>query len=129
MAIVDTSLLVPLVDRGHPHHARARRKATDHSIWHITGGVLAEFTQVIRRIANDQAQDGNAAARKALDALRETTGYRPLVTFDEPLIARIYSMDPALSYVDAWGIAVALERQEPLLTLDEHQATVLERLL
>ncbi len=129
MAIVDTSLLVPLFDRGHANHTQARRQAAEHSIWHISCGVLAEFTQVIRRIANDHAQDGNVAARRALEALREMTGYRPIESFDEPLIARIYAMDPALSYVDAWGIAAALERQEPLLTLDDHQENMLARLI
>lgn len=128
MAILDTSLLVALFDLDHPHHKPAREAVLGHGVWHVSGGVLAEFTQAIRRLTNEQGSDGNAAARQALESLRAFSGYRTIQEYDEPHVARIHATAPGMSYVDAWGVSLAVTRQEPLLTLDGRQRRLLAQL-
>lgn len=128
MAIIDTSVLVPLFDADHPQHHDAQRLAREHNPWHISGGVLSEFTRVVRRLTNLRGEDGNQAARRALAVLEEYAGYRPLADYDAALASRIFRMDDGMSYVDAWGIALSYARSEPLLTLDRRQRSILKRI-
>lgn len=128
LPIFDTSVLIPLLDAGHKDHAAAREAAARHKVWNVPAGVVVEVTQVIRRLANARGSDGNAAARRALDALESTAAYRYLDRHDMGLASRIYQTNPGLSYADAWGISLALERDEPLVTHDERQMRVLDRL-
>lgn len=72
--------------------------------------------------------DGNLVAQRALDALESTGAYRYVAEHDGQLVSRIYHSTPGLSYVDAWGIALALDRVEPLVSFDNRQLEVLERL-
>ncbi|MBW3581892.1 MAG: PIN domain-containing protein [Euryarchaeota archaeon] len=128
MAIFDTSVLLSLFDPGHVHHAKAREATESHTLWHVTPGVLAELTQVVRRHANARGTDGSALSRRLLETLETTTSYRPLAQHDPEFVSRIFQIHAELSYVDAWGIAVALDRVEPLVTFDERQRAVWESL-
>lgn len=128
LAIIDTSVLIPILDRLHTSHDKARDATNKHTIWHIPAGVVQELTQVVRRRMNARSGDGNTAARQALDGLESASAYRYLPGHDPEFVSRIYHAHPALSYVDAWGIAVALDRVEPLVTFDERQRAVWESL-
>lgn len=128
MTILDTSILIPLLDGSHPHHSEARERVARSPVWQVPAGVISELCLVVRRSANRQALDGNSMARRMLTALEAMPAFRCLTAYDSRLASRIYLEHPSLSYVDAWGIAVALDRQEPLLTLDETQQRVFERL-
>ncbi|MGH2669845.1 MAG: PIN domain-containing protein [bacterium] len=127
MPVPDTSILVPLFDADHPHHARARRAVGAPGPLHVSGGVLAELTTVLRRRGSDVGLDGELIAREALERLEALQGYRHASEYDAVAVSRLYRTHSGLSYVDAWGIALALGMDEQLLTLDARQRAVYRR--
>lgn len=122
MAVVDTSVLLPLFDVAHANHARARAalSAVDRIATH--GGVLAELTRLIRRRAILRGLDGNAASRQAIGALRGLPGFRDTGDGLGAKVAQRYAAETGLSYADAWGIEAALADRDALLTFDARQA-------
>lgn len=122
MPVPDTSVLVPLFDADHPRHQDARRQVGAPVMLHVTGGVLAELTTVLRRRAKDTGLDGARTAREALRHLESLRGFRHAVTYDATEVSRVYKAYETLSYVDAMGIVLALELGDPLLTFDDTQS-------
>lgn len=122
MPVVDTSVLVPAFDADHPNHERARRALAEPGALHITGGVIAEFTTVLRRKGNDAGEDGALIAREALASLEALPGFRHAVSYDVGKASRLFHATPSLSYVDAWGIVLAEALGEGLVTFDAEQA-------
>lgn len=122
MAVVDTSILVPLFDAAHVNHAKAKAALSGINRLAIPGGVLAELTRLIRRLAKRQGLDGNQAAREAIHALRALPGFRDTGDGLATVTEARYALESNLSYVDAWGIEAALADRDDLLTFDAHQA-------
>lgn len=121
MAVVDASMLIALFDASHSRHAEARQAIARHPTLDVCGGIIGETTRILRRTANLNGQDGNRVARQALASLRSMPGYRLFSSYDEAAAAGLYQANTSLSYVDAWGIQVALEAREELLTIDDGQ--------
>lgn len=121
MPVPDTSVLAALFDADHPRHTEARRLVGAPGVLHVSGGVVAELTTLLRRRANDVGLDGNRVAREALEQLEKLGGFRLATDYDTEAASRLYRDNAALSYVDAWGIALAVGLGEELLTLDERQ--------
>ncbi len=122
MAVVDTSVLVPLFDVAHPNHAKARAVLAEIDRLATHGGALAELTRVIRRRANLRGLKGNEAARAAVHALRALPAFRDTGDGLAAQVEKRYQAEPKLSYADAWGIEAALADRDDLLTFDKHQA-------
>lgn len=127
MPVPDTSILVALFDADHPQHARALSVVGAPGTLHVTGGVLAELTTVLRRRGNDVGLQGDRIAREAVERLEGLQGFRHATEYDAPAVSRLYRSHDGLSYVDAWGIMLALGLREELLTLDARQRTVHRR--
>jgi predicted nucleic acid-binding protein len=121
MPVIDTSVLVPLFDADHPRHAEARQLVAAPVLLHVTGGVLAELTTVLRRRGKDAGLDGARVAREALVQLEALHGFRHVIDYDAEAVSRAYAQHSALSYVDAWGVVLALEMGEDLMTFDDRQ--------
>lgn len=121
MPVVDTSVLVPLFDADHSRHDDARRLVAAPILLRVTGGVLAELTTVLRRRGKDAGLDGARIAREALVQLEGLRGFRHSTDYDPEAVSRTYASHAGLSYVDAWGIVLAMETGEELLTFDEDQ--------
>lgn len=122
MPVVDSSVLVPAFDADHPRHGEARGKLATTSLLHVSGGVLAEVTTVLRRRANDLGLDGSNVARDALARLEELAGFRHVTSYDADEVSRVYQAHAALSYVDAMGIVIAIVLDDELLTFDDAQS-------
>lgn len=122
MPVVDSSVLVPAFDADHPRHVEARDELAHPVLLHVSGGVLAEVTTVLRRRAHDVGSDGAKVAREALTRLEGLAGFRHATSYDADEVSRIYSAHTALSYVDALGIVLAIGLRDDLLTFDEAQA-------
>lgn len=122
MAVVDTSVLLPLFDMGHANHAKAKAALSDIERIATHGGVLAELTRLIRRRAILRGMDGNIAAREAVRALRALPGFRDTGDGLGAKVERRYAAETGLSYADAWGIEAALADRDDLLTFDAKQA-------
>ncbi|HUR70159.1 MAG TPA: PIN domain-containing protein [Candidatus Thermoplasmatota archaeon] len=127
MPVVDSSVLVPAFDADHPRHAEARGKLGTTSLLHVSGGVLAEVTTVLRRRANDIGSDGSKVAREALVRLEELAGFRHATSYDPDEVSRVYQAHAALSYVDAMGIVIAIRLDDELLTFDDAQSKALKK--
>lgn len=127
MPVVDSSVLVPAFDADHPRHAEARGKLATTSLLHVSGGVLAEVTTVLRRRANDMGSDGSKVARESLARLEELAGFRHATTYDADEVSRVYLAHATLSYVDAMGIILAIGLNDELLTFDDAQARAHKR--
>lgn len=127
MPVADTSVLVPLFDADHPHHAQARRAVEAPGTLLVSGGVLGELTTVLRRRAKDIGLDGDRIAREALGKLESLAGFRHADAYDATAVSRIFQAHAGLSYVDAWGVALAIETGDELLTLDSRQRAVYRR--
>jgi predicted nucleic acid-binding protein len=127
MPVLDTSVLVPLFDADHPDHAQARERVGAPILLHVSGGVIAELTTVLRRRAKDAGLDGSRVAREALSKLEGLRGFRHAASYDADAVSRVYQAHSALSYVDALGIVLALDLGEPLLTFDDRQMAAYRR--
>lgn len=121
MPVVDTSVLVPLFDADHPHHHDARQLVAAPILLYVTGGVLAELTTVLRRRGKDVGLDGARIAREALGQLEKLQGFRHVTDYDPGSVSRTYAAHAGLSYVDAWGIVLAMDMGEDLISFDERQ--------
>ena len=121
MPVVDTSVLVPLFDADHPRHQEAKILVAKPILLHVTGGVLAELTTVLRRRGKDVGLDGARIAREALIHLEGLRGFRHATDYEPESVSRTFGAHPSLSYVDAWGIVLAMDMGEDLLSFDERQ--------
>jgi predicted nucleic acid-binding protein len=121
MPAFDTSVLVPLLDRGHPRHTEAARRfdAADQVLIHPA--VASELTTVVRRLAKDRGQDGNRAARQALRALLEQPRVRLESELQADAALRRYLADAALSFTDALVAQMRWhhDQQEPVAFDDD----------
>lgn len=118
MTVANTSVLVPLLDAGHPHHTRAQQDLAEGHIT-VTRGSLAEVATVVRRLAKDAGEDGNQAARRALAAITALAGFREAPHVGLEAVVKLHQQDRRLSFVDAWNLAVARHANEPLASYDE----------
>jgi predicted nucleic acid-binding protein len=126
VTVVDTSVVVALLDADHPHHASAASRVATGPIT-ATWGTLLETSMVIRRLAKDAGLDGNKAARKALRAIISLDGFREAGGADLRGVLALYDRSHALSFADAWTLSVAIETGEPLLTFDDTLRSAYER--
>lgn len=120
--VIDTSVLVPLFDADHPLRSKAQGLTKAPGVLAVCGGVLAELTTVIRRRGKDVGLDGDQIAREALAHLEALRGFRHIDAYDARAVSQLYREVPGLSYVDAWGVVIAIEMDEELLTFDTRQA-------
>ncbi|MFA5862833.1 MAG: PIN domain-containing protein [Candidatus Thermoplasmatota archaeon] len=127
MPVPDTSVLVPIFDADHPLHEKARAQIGAPVLLHVTGGVLAELTTVLRRRGNDVGLDGSRIARECLGELEQLRGFRHASPCDGAEVTRVFKAHSSLSYVDAWGIVLALELGDTIITFDERQASAFKR--
>lgn len=117
MPVVDTNLLVALMDPDHEHHALARADLKDGTVV-VTWGSLQEMSEVVRRRANAAGKDGNRAGRDAVRGVMLLEGFREASVFDLGSVTTLHANEPALSFADAWSLFAALHMHEPLLTYD-----------
>ena len=127
MPVLDTSVLVPAFDADHPRHAEARKLLAGPSLLHVSAGVTAELTTVIRRRASDAGLPGAKVAREALARLEALAGFRHAASYDAEAVSQVYHTHASLSYVDALGIVIALGIDDDLLTFDDAQAAAYRR--
>lgn len=124
MPVIDTSFLMAVFDEEHPRHKQAHRLLRKASVLHVSGGVMGEFITIVRRRANDVGLDGEAVARDLLEQVESLRIMRH-AGLEAPLeVSRIYRENKGLSYVDAWGIALAKGRKEELYSFDRKQRAV-----
>ncbi len=127
MPVIDTSFLVAVFDEDHPRHQSARQKMKTDSLLYLNGGVIGEFTTIVRRHANDAGLDGEQVARELLERLETLQTVRYSSMEDPAAVSRVYRDNRGISYVDAWGVALAHALKEDLYTLDGKQATVFKK--
>lgn len=117
MSVADTSSLVALLDANHVHHAEAARDLAEGHVT-VTWGSLAEVATVVRRLAEDNGQDGGQAARRALAAIAGLAGFRQAPQPPLEGVLKLHGEETALSFTDAWNLRVALDGGEPLVSYD-----------
>ena len=120
MTVVDTSVLVPAYLSGHGRHEEALARLSGNVELHVPTAVLAEASQVLRRIANGLGEDGNRFARSCIEHLVGLPGFRHAPTRDATGAVRRYLADPALSFADACCLELA--RRYGIITFDERLA-------
>lgn len=116
MPVFDTSALLPIFNPEHPHHGRAREAFERAELVVLHPCVLTEFTMVIRRLAKDLGQDGNAAAREALQSLLDQPRVLVSGDMDHRPACELYMARKEISFTDA-VVAMsdkAFDREEPV---------------
>jgi predicted nucleic acid-binding protein len=124
MPVIDTSFLMALFDEDHPRHKEARRLMRSPDAMYVSGGVLGEFTTIVRRRANEVGLDGEEVARELLMRLQSLRHVHHATFEDASEISRIYRENRGIGYVDAWGVALACSRKERLYSFDRRQKVV-----
>ncbi|MES2153518.1 MAG: PIN domain-containing protein [bacterium] len=126
MAIVDSNVLVAILDDGHEHHGAAVRQLHDQPVT-VTWGVLAEVAHVARRIAKANGMNGATASRRALANVRALAGFREARQPPLDEVLAMHAAQPRLSFVDAWNLVAALTSDEALMTFDRDLAAAYKR--
>lgn len=128
MPIVDTSFLVALFNVDDRHHARAVQDAQASDELLVPVPVLVELVQTVfyGTLKVEGAGQARRRARRARRDLLDIRLVRLEFEYDEALAGALFEARPALSYVDAVGIALASKSDKGLLTYDRDQETALK---
>lgn len=124
MPVLDTSLLVALLNADDPLHGKARGDVAGLRGASIPYPVLVELVQVVEYRVRQRlgAPAGRRAAREAFVAIDGSASFAVELPRGLPEAARLFLADKRLSLVDAVGVAHAIEAEEDLMTYDKHQA-------
>ena len=125
--IVDTSVLVALIDPRDGHHKKARAQFEVYGPQDVPQPVFGEFLQVVEFASrrNDGGAAGRKAARSALDVVTRVLRFHvaPVQNWGEAV--ELYEENGTLSFADACGVAEAVHVDD-LWTMDLRQARVLK---
>lgn len=117
MTVVDTSVLLALVDAADIHHAKAMERVAEGPIV-VTRTDLAEVATVVRRRAAARGDPGNRVARVALRALLSRHNVREAAPPRLERIMALYEAHENLSFNDASTLATSLALAEPFVSFD-----------
>lgn len=122
MAVVDTSVLVPLFDNRHAQHAKAVARLADVTDLGVVAPSLQELASVLRREGKARGLDGGQIARQAVARLRAQPRFQDKGAGVAAAACGRFVASPGLSLADCWAIEAALADGDELVTFDANQA-------
>lgn len=121
MPVVDSSVLVALMDRDDPHHPRARRACQAPERWRIPTVATVELAAAIRQGTPGPTARKDTTVRAGLQGLWSLDMVEGAPHHDTDTARKLFLQDRHLSYADAVIIATAWHHGDTLLTFDKRQ--------